>query len=188
MSLDPQETHASVPVAPRGKLSVADIDTTMSKKGFAEHLRVTPGRVSQYIAAGLPVEENGRIHIERGKAWVKANVDPNRRRAGGDGTLPLFGSSSRDARETAEAEIAQLKAKQLGGQLIDRAATLRTIESRARAERDAWIGWVNRAAPELAHEAGGNLSTTVAVLDRLVRDQLVTLAKMPLGEIDHHGD
>ncbi|MBS7544357.1 hypothetical protein [Ancylobacter oerskovii] len=181
---------------------------TLSKKGFAELIGVSPGRVSQLIAAGLPVEPNGRIHIARGKAWVAENVDPNRRRASLDAPSPAH-LSPRAMRDAAEAEIARLKAERMGRQLIDRAATLRTIEARARFERDAWLGWVNRAAtlrtieararferdawlgwvnraaPEIASTAGADLAVVVGVLDRLVRAQLVTLADMPLEDIPH---
>jgi hypothetical protein len=156
---------------------------TLSKKGFAEAIGVSAGRVSQMIAGGLPVEPNGRIHVARGKAWVASNVDPNRRRASLDApSAPPALVSSRAVRDAAEAEIARLKAERMGRALIDRAATLRTIESRARFERDAWLGWVNRAAPEIASATGADLAATVAVLDRLVRAQLVTLAELPLEE------
>jgi len=158
---------------------------TLSKKGFAELIGVTPGRVSQLIASGLPLEPNGRINVTRGRAWVAENVDPNRRRASVDASQALLPPiSPRAAREISEAEIARLKAKRMGGQLIDREATLRAIESRARAERDAWIGWVNRAAPEIARATTGDLSMIVASLDRLVREQLTMLAGVPLGDID----
>ncbi|MDQ0512715.1 hypothetical protein [Ancylobacter amanitiformis] len=159
---------------------------TLSKKGFAEAIGVSPGRVSQLIASGLPVEPNGRIHVARGKAWVAENVDPNRRRASLD-TLPLAPAllSPRAVRDTAEAEIARMKAERMGRALIDRAATLRTIETRARVERDAWIGWVNRAAPEIAAAAGADLAVVVGALDRLVRAQLASLANLPIGDIAH---
>ncbi|MEP9348805.1 hypothetical protein [Xanthobacter sp. KR7-225] len=158
---------------------------TMSKKGFAELIGVSPGRVSQLIAAGLPVEPNGRINIERGRAWVAANVDPNRRRASLDEDRRPAPLSPRAAKEESEAEIARLKAERMGGQLIDRRATLRTVETRARAERDAWIGWVHRAAPDLARLTGADLAAVVPLLDRLVREQLSRLADLPLGDIDH---
>jgi hypothetical protein len=153
---------------------------TLSKRGFAEMLGVTPGRVSQHIANGLPVEPNGRIDIERGKAWVRENVDANRRRGYGGAGEPNDGGSRR-AREAAEAELAGLKAKKLAGELIDRGATLRAIEARARFERDAWVGWVNRAAPELASATNAELSAVATVLERLVREQLATLAAAPLS-------
>jgi len=171
---------------------------TLSKKGFAEAIGVSAGRVSQMIAGGLPVEPNGRIHVARGKAWVAENVDPSRRRASLDGpassgSVPPALVSHRAVRDAAEAEIARLKAERMGRALIDRAATLRTIESRARFERDAWLGWVNRAAPEIASTTGADLAATVAVLDRLVRSQLNVLADLPLdklgaGDDDRQGD
>lgn len=157
---------------------------TLSKKGFAEAIGVSPGRISQLVAAGLPTEPNGRINVERGKAWIAENVDSNRRRASLDGgTFLPAGQTAKAKRDNAEAEIARLKAEKMGRQLIDRAATLRTVETRARAERDAWIGWVNRAAPEIAAVTGGEMAVVVGTLDRLVRDQLVALAEMPLGSI-----
>lgn len=158
--------------------TVPPMTDTLSKRGFGELIGVSPGRVSQMIADGLPVEPNGRIAIAKGKAWVAANVDQNRRRARVDGGL--FDSSKRE-REAAEARIANFKADRLADRLIDRDATLRTIETRARVERDAWIGWVNRAAPELARLANADVAIVVSTLDRLVREQLATLAATPLG-------
>lgn len=174
-----QETHSFPLFA-----DPAAASETLSKKGFSELVGVSPGRVSQLIAAGMPVEPNGRIHVERGRTWIAANVDPNRRRLQLDDPAPGR-MSPRAAREISEAEIARLKAARLGGLLIDRTATLRTIETRARAERDAWIGWVNRAAPDIARATGGELPAIVALLDRLVREQLTMLADLPLGELDH---
>ena len=132
----------------------AAMPETVSKRAFADLLGVTQGRVSQLIKAGLPVEPNGRIHVAKGRAWVRDNVDANRRRASLDDDDSPRAPTSRSARDAAEAEIATLKAARLAGNLIDRKATLRAIETRARQERDAWIGWVNRAAPELAPPAG----------------------------------
>lgn len=152
---------------------------SLSKKGFGEAIGVSPGRVSQMIAAGLPVEPNGRIDPAKGRAWVADNVDPNRRRASVDGS-PLGFASSRAEREAADAKTARLKAERLEGNLIDRTAALMAIETRARAERDAWISWVNRVAPEVATETDADLGAVVALLDRLVRDQLATLAEMTI--------
>jgi len=149
-------------------------ETTLSKKGFAEHLGVVPGRISQLIEKGLPVLPNGRIDVSTGVAWYRANVDPNRRR--GDGGLAM---TPRAQRELANAKIANLKADKLAGELIDRKAALAAIEARARMERDAWLGWSRRIAPEIAQATGGELSAVTAMLDRLVRDQLASLAEMP---------
>ena len=151
--------------------------STLSKKAFGEAIGVSPGRVSQMIAAGLPVEPNGRVDPAKGKAWVAANVDPSRRRANVDGS-PLGFASSRAEREAADAKTARLKAERLEGNLLDRTAALMAIETRARAERDAWISWVMRVAPEVATATDADLGAVVALLDRLVRDQLAALSEM----------
>ena len=157
---------------------------TVSKRAFAEIIAVTPGRVSQMITAGLPVEPNGRIDVERGRRWVSDNVDQNRRRATvepADSPSAFDGPlTARGRRDVSEAEISRLKAERLGGRLIDRKATLRAVEGCARFERDGWIGWVNRAAPLIAAEAGGDLARVVATLDREVRAHLAALADKPL--------
>lgn len=155
---------------------------TLSKKGFAERLGVTPARVSQMITAGLPVERSGRIRISTGLAWVEANVDSNRRRTGAsspDGPT-LAHASSRAQRDAADARIAQLKAERLAGNLINSRSALRWIEGRARMERDSWIAWTSRAAPEIATTTGADIAIVLAVLDRLVRDQLASLAARPM--------
>jgi hypothetical protein len=166
----------------QGSLLVAETTTpppTLSKKAFGEAIGVSAGRVSQMIAAGLPVEPNGRIDPAKGKTWVAEHIDPNRRRATVDGS-PLGFASSRAEREAADAKTARLKAERLEGNLLDRKAALMAIETRARAERDAWISWVNRVAPEVATETDADLGAVVALLDRLVRDQLATLAEMTI--------
>jgi hypothetical protein len=156
----------------------ANNSTGISKRAFADAIGVTPGRVSQMIGAGLPVTAAGRIDLERGKAWVSENIDANRRRVAPGAVQPR--NASRNLLDASQAEIARLKAAQLGGNLIDRVATLQAIEGRARFEREAWIGWVNRAAPEIASATNADLQSVVAVLDRLVRDHLANLAQTPL--------
>jgi hypothetical protein len=159
---------------------------TLSKTGFAEHVGVTPGRVSQMITMGLPVEPSGRIRVANGLAWMDANIDANRRRAGTGGTgcpgslVPPVPLTSRSARDQAEAEISRLKADRLASRLIDRRTTLRLVEGRAKFERDALIGWVNRAAPLIAAETGADLSKVTAILDREIRAHLLSMAEKPL--------
>ena len=153
---------------------------TLPKGAFAKKLGVVPGRITQMIAQGLPVEPDGRINVEAGVAWYRANVNSNRRNAFGD--LDDGTRSAKADRDRAEARIAQLKAEKLAGSLIDRRKTLATIEGRARMERDAWLGWSRRVSPEIASAFGADLAQTTALLDRLVRDQLASLADTPIIE------
>jgi hypothetical protein len=167
--------------APSFDFPAGPLPTTVTKAEFARLIGVTPGRVSQLIKIGLPVEPNGRIHLEKGREWVRENVDAARRRSLLEAGEPAGGlaANPRAVRAIAEAKLASLKADRLEKSLINRAATLRAIEARARQERDAWLGWVHRAAPELARLQAGDLNAFVATLDRLVREQLAMLADMP---------
>ena len=159
------------------------LPATLSKKAFAKLLGVSQARISQLIASGLPLQPNGRIDPREGRAWIVANTDPNRRRI--DAEPEERGYVTPRARlEAAQAEIMQLKAEKLAGSLIDRKAALRAIEGRARAERDSWIGWVNRAAPAIAARIGGDIGPIVTELDRLVREQLTALATMEIDGLD----
>ena len=146
---------------------------------FAQLIHCSPATVTRHVKAGLPVEPNGRINVEKGWARIRAREDGEP----GDQASPaidLSPMSARGKRDVAEAEISRLKAEKMAGRLIDLKATLRAVEGRARFERDAWIGWVNRAAPLVASEAGADLALVVAILDREVRAQLGALAATPL--------
>ncbi|MDX3805301.1 MAG: hypothetical protein QHC89_02620 [Bosea sp. (in: a-proteobacteria)] len=158
------------------------IAETLSKKGFAERIGVSAGRVSQMITAGLPVQPNGRIALKPALAWVEANIDPNRRRAALDQPGP--GSSSRARRDAAEAITAELKAGKMAGDLILRRAALSAIEARARMERDSWLAFPSRAAAHIAAETGADARVILAQLDILVREQLDTLSKMKIERLE----
>lgn len=154
---------------------------TLSKKGFAAHLGLSPGRVSQLIAQGLPVEPSGRIHVEKATGWYRRNVDPNRARSssGGDERRPL---TARGDYDRIRAERGQLALDRERGSLVNRAAVERAVFDRARGERDAWIGWASRAAAVLAAETEVDPGEAFSILDRLVREQLSTLSERPMED------
>jgi hypothetical protein len=133
---------------------------------------------------GLPVQSDRRINVDAGEAWLAANIDPNRRKAklAGEEPTPF---NSKGEKQIAEARLVQLKVGKLADELLDRRTTLAAIEARARAERDAWLGWVHRSAPELARELGGELHAATNILDRLVRDQLDYLSRHAITELDN---
>ena len=149
---------------------------------FAQIIHCSPATVSRYVKAGLPVEPNGRINVEKGWAWLRARNAAEEGEDAPGASSPAIGPplSAPGQRNVAEAEISRLKAERMAGRLIDQKSTLRAVEGRARFERDAWIGWVNRAAPALASEAGADLALVTAILDREVRAQLAALAATPL--------
>lgn len=152
---------------------------TLSKRAFAAHIGLSAGRISQLIHEGLPVEPNGRIHVERATGWYRRNVDHNRRKGSDPERKPL---GARAELDRIRADRARLDLDKARGDLADRSAVEAAIFDRARAERDAWIAWCNRAAPHIAEETDANPAILLALLDRLVRDQLAMLASRPLAE------
>jgi hypothetical protein len=89
-------------------------------------------------------------------------------------------SETRSQKLAWEAQLRELEFRKRSGELVDRAATERTIFERAAAERDRWIGWVARATALIATEAEVDPTILFGILDRLVRDHLTELAATPL--------
>ncbi len=162
-----------------------------TKTDFAARAGLTPGRISQLIAAGLPVQSDGRIDVAEGLAWMEENLDAARRNKGG--SVPVHGNrgatlaEARRLHEIVKVQRARLAYEREQGSLIDAEEARRTIFARARAERDAHMAWVQRVAPIVATEAGGDASKTFAALERMMRDHLEHLAETPLGDLQDAG-
>jgi len=159
------------------------------KVDFARLMGITPGRVSQFIAHGLPVEADGRICPDEGERWLDRHF-PNRRRVPPASTRPTgILQNARAEKETEQVRLLRLEYEKRSGRLIDRDAAEKAIFARARLEREAWQAWVTRAAPELAAELGSCERATFTALDRLVRDHLEHLQRTPLDVLsDGHGN
>ncbi|MCP4935943.1 MAG: DNA packaging protein [bacterium] len=97
----------------------------LSKSGFAKKVGITPGRVSQLIRKGLPVDDDGKIDVARGRLWIAENVNPIRAAAQKQESLPL-GDERQQATLTSErirlaseqADAASLKNARLRGELV----------------------------------------------------------------------
>lgn len=160
-----------------------------TKTAFAERVGLSKGRISQLIAEGLPVRADGRIDVDAGLAWMERNLDPSRRNrggtAGGPGSVTI--AEAKRMHLLVQVQRARLAYDKERGRLIDADAATATIFARARAERDAHLAWVQRAAPILAAEIGADPRATFAALDRLMREHLEHLADTPLGELRDAG-
>lgn len=55
-----------------------DDDDVLSKSRLASELGLTTGRISQYIARGMPTRRDGLVSRRAAIAWMKDNVDPAR--------------------------------------------------------------------------------------------------------------
>ena len=159
----------------------------VTKAAFAERVGLTRGRISQLIAQGLPVLPDGRIEVEAGLRWMEDNLDPDRRGKGGSApnTTPSL-AEARRLHEIVKVQRAKLALERERGDLVHRSVVKGAVFARAKAERDAHMAWVARVTPLLAAEIGADPARTFAALDRLMREHLVDLARMPLPEL-HDG-
>jgi hypothetical protein len=156
---------------------------SITKAAFAEKVGLTRGRISQLIAQGLPVLADGRIEVEAGLRWMEDNLDPDRRGKGGiAGTTPSL-AEARRLHEIVKVQRAKLAYERERGDLVNRSAVKVAVFARAKAERDAHMAWVARVTPLLAAELGADPARTFAALDRLMREHLVDLARIPLPEL-----
>lgn len=164
--------------------------TVESKSAFAARVGLTKGRISQLISDGLPVTAKGKIEIAAALEWLDRNLDPDRRQktdtAKGECSSPSL-TEARRLHIIVQAQRGKLALEQERGQLINRAEAIATVFARGRAERDAHIAWVQRSAPVIAAELEADAGKCFAVLDRLMREHLDWLAKLPLGELQDAG-
>ena len=164
------------------------IPSAVPKGFFAQLVGITPGRVSQLIAQGLPVRLDGKIDVEAGREWLEANV--NRRASAADPIAAARVSElaeARLARERAQSELLQHKAAKEAGRLVDRATVERSAFERARAERDAHLDFAARVAPRIAAELNVDPRAIFAILDREIREHLNRLADTPLLALVEEG-
>jgi len=158
------------------------VSDLVSKSSAAAALGVSPARVTQLIAEGLPVEPRGRISLAKAKAWCADNLDGGRARAGGGGKT---GAATRVRIELdrVRVERARLELEKARGALVDRKAAEAAIFARARAERDAHLAWVVRVAPTVAVQLGVDGAELQRLLELEMRQHLEELACRALAEL-----
>lgn len=113
---------------------------SVSKKGFAELVGVSPGRISQLVSRGLPVEPNGKIDIARGKLWIAENVSTTRSNAQVRGP-DLFGDDRRKI--SLNDERTRLAKEQADAAAMRNAAARRELIDAHEVERE-WVSIMRR--------------------------------------------
>jgi len=94
---------------------------SLSKSAFARLVNLSPGRVSQMIKQGMPVEPDGKIDIARGKIWMQESIDPRRSAAQPQGKLSFerhSAVSERDRLAREQADNMALKNAALRRELV----------------------------------------------------------------------
>lgn len=146
-----------------------------SKRAFAAMMGLSPARISQLVAAGLPTTTNGKIDVPAARRWYEQHTDPDRRKNQRNGHL-----SAAEELKRIQVERARIELERARGNLIDRQIAEEVIFTRARAERDALLAWVARISPGLAQRLGANPAQLFSELDREARLHLAKISETPL--------
>jgi phage terminase Nu1 subunit (DNA packaging protein) len=149
----------------------------VTKAAFADELGLSKARITQLVAKGLPVTSSGRIPRKAALAWYEEHVAPHRRKAL---RATPFHATARGELDQLRVERERLALARDRAELVERAAVERAAFARARADRDALIGWASRVSAQLAAELGADPAAAFVALDRLVREHLAERADTPL--------
>lgn len=151
----------------------------VTRADFAREIGRSPARVTQYVAMGMPITDNGLIDRAHARAWMQENLAPNRRKGGID-AVPAE-PSVRVQLDHERLELLRLEKAQRQGTLVERAAVERAVFRRFRFERDAWAAWCARTAPVIAARFGVDGVELATVLEQLVREHQAELAETPFS-------
>lgn len=127
---------------------------SLSKSAFARLVNLSPGRVSQMIKQGMPVELDGKIDIARGKVWMQENIDPRRSAAQPQGKLSFERPSTvseRDRLAREQADNMALKNAALRRELVPSAEVEQRWSEVARRIRSKILSVPSRVRQQCPH-------------------------------------
>ncbi|TAH67645.1 MAG: DNA packaging protein [Rhodopseudomonas palustris] len=145
-------------------------DPNLSKSAFARSLGLTPARVSQMIKDGLPVEPSGKINPERGRAWVRVNVDPRRSAMRPGAVVAPAVPSERDRLAREQADAVALKNAKLRGELVSAADVEKRWSDILRRIRSGVLAVPARVRQMNPHLTGRDVAAIDAELRRVLDD------------------
>lgn len=152
---------------------------SVSKSGFAKLIKVSEGRISQMVTAGMPVERDGKLDVARCKLWIAENINPTRAAAQAQGAS-LFGEERQQVSLTAER--ARLAKEQADAAEIKNAVLRRDLVVASEVERE-WSAVLRKvrssimAVPSRMRQTLPHLTPhDVQVLDAELRAVLEDLA------------
>lgn len=159
----------------------------LSQAALARELGISPGRVTQLAQRGMPL-----FSVDAARAWRAQNVAPMATGKDNAGALPQsdrmhdFGVDddgeqapagylkSRARREAAEASMAEMRERELAGELI-RVTAIESVLAAALAQfREALLQIPNRIGPQLAAES--DAGAVINTLEQEISNALHNLA------------
>lgn len=145
--------------------------TYLTKSAFAREVGLSPGRVSQMVKDGLPVEANGKIDPERGRGWMRANIDPRRSALRpGRAVAPVAVASERERLAREQADAVALKNAKLRGELVPAIEVEKRWSDILRRVRSGVLAAPSRVRQTLPHLTSRDVAAIDAELRRVLDD------------------
>lgn len=85
--------------------------------------------------------------------------------------------------EIEKAKRTALRLKIESGDYVSISKVKSQVSDRARYERDSWLSWAMRSAPVIAGELMVDRSSVFPIIDRLVREHLISLSETPVADL-----
>jgi hypothetical protein len=172
----------------------------VNKSELAAELRLSRGRISQLLKAGMPERPDGRLDRESCIDWYRSHVlrraplefvasppatngaDAGPDLPAGSGTAAAAGSliDFRTRREELKLRKELLELEQLRASLMPISEVKAETMALAMAEREALLNWPARVAGKFAAKFGVAESEAFALLDDMVREFLREQSNLPV--------
>lgn len=161
-----------LPVAPNGEVLIDEATAWMD--GRMDPTRRQAAKPATAPTAKQKVAMPAAEEADEGEGGPEPVAGPD---------APIRADDLTEAKRLNEIEkirLSRIKREAERKALVSRDVVKRGLHEFGMAQRDAWIAWCGRAAPDVAAELGVDLQKAFAILDRLVREQLIHLAGSPL--------
>lgn len=152
-----------------------------SKSAFAARVDLSPARISQFIAKGMPLTSDGKVPVAAALGWLRAEVRPNGGRPlGGGGANGDPDLEAAKIRLTiAQAERAELELAARRGELVPAPEARKAVRAFATVAREAWLNAAARHGADLAAEIGADPRDVIPALDAMIRLVMNQIADTP---------
>jgi len=138
---------------------------------FAKRVGVHKSQVTRWKKQGMPCDDDGTLDVETCLEWVANNVAGHEDE---DDETTLVALRCKKLR--AEIALLELREQRERNELVDRRKAESAVFDLARQERDSWLTWPARVAPEVAASLGADAHLVEKELDRRVREHLRALS------------
>lgn len=155
----------------------------VSKSRFGRELELSRSRVSQLLHLGMPIGADGKVPLEKARAWYEATVRKGARKRGPSKGGPPSGSRTATAERLLRAqardrehmaELREIRVRERRGELLEKAEVERVWSRSLTGFRNRALLLVDKLAPRVA--VVDDVLECRVLIEREVREMLSALA------------